>query len=84
MQIHDILIIEIKHTQRKEVIKMIIRLKLKEESHQKYLTRLVKAEKELDPELAHGEADTILCELLKEIGLKKIVSKYAKINKWYA
>ena len=37
-----------------------------------------------DREVAHREADWILCELLTELGYKEIVEIYHKIGKWYA
>ena len=37
-----------------------------------------------DLEMAHGEADDVLCALLKELGYGDVVSAYHKIDKWYA
>jgi len=37
-----------------------------------------------DPEGAHEEADRILCEALKDLGMKKLVTIFDKIVKWYA
>jgi len=37
-----------------------------------------------DPEIAHQNADTILCDLLNEMGIHKIVQAYNQITKWYA
>ena len=36
-----------------------------------------------DPEAAHVEADEVLTELLKEVGLTEITTVYDKIKKWY-
>lgn len=33
---------------------------------------------------AHGEADSILCELLELLGYKDVVAAYNKVEKWYA
>lgn len=37
-----------------------------------------------DTEIAHCNADEILCDLLKSLGYGDVVSEYEKINKWYA
>lgn len=37
-----------------------------------------------DTEAAHGEADDVLCELLRSLGLDDVVDAYSKIEKWYA
>ncbi len=50
----------------------------------KYIEKLKELQNIKDIEYAHSEADKILCELLKEIKLKKIVEEYKKIEKWYA
>lgn len=36
-----------------------------------------------DTEMAHGRADDVLCDLLKEIGYIEVVEEYKKIEKWY-
>ena len=47
-----------------------------------YLKRLKECE-EYDAESAHGRADEILCELLRELGYSDIVDAYEDIDKWY-
>ena len=37
-----------------------------------------------DPEVAHGEADNLLCALLRELGFDEVVDLYEKVDKWYA
>ena len=37
-----------------------------------------------DTELAHINADNILCALLKELGLEKVVIAFCQVSKWYA
>jgi hypothetical protein len=37
-----------------------------------------------DTESNHLNADEILIELIKSIGLHKVVEEYHKVNKWYA
>jgi hypothetical protein len=37
-----------------------------------------------DTEMAHSIADTVLCELLVELGYEDVVEEYNKISKWYA
>ena len=48
-----------------------------------YLKRLKECER-YDTECAHGRADEILCELLRELGYSDIVDAYEDIDKWYA
>lgn len=50
---------------------------------------LEKFEQEADPvagdtEAVHGVVDSIICELLDELGFNEIVGKYDSYNKWYA
>lgn len=37
-----------------------------------------------DEELAHTEADFLICELLKKLGYEKVVEEYDKVDKWYS
>ena len=37
-----------------------------------------------DFELAHLDADNILCDVLTQLGYKELVDLYEKVNKWYA
>ena len=37
-----------------------------------------------DIESAHADADTILCNILIELGYKELVDLYNKVDKWYA
>jgi hypothetical protein len=37
-----------------------------------------------DPEVEHGDADEILCEVLTLLGQKELVDLYKQIHKWYA
>lgn len=37
-----------------------------------------------DTEIAHINADDVLCDLLKSIGYGDVVNEYEKIKKWYA
>lgn len=37
-----------------------------------------------DTEGAHGNADRILCELLRSLGHADVVTEFDKIDKWYA
>jgi hypothetical protein len=37
-----------------------------------------------DTECAHGNADDILCDLLRELGHHAVVEEYEKVDKWYA
>lgn len=37
-----------------------------------------------DTEMAHIDADDVLCELLKSLGYEDVVSEYQNVNKWFA
>jgi phosphomannomutase len=37
-----------------------------------------------DTECAHGNADSILCDLLEKLGYTEVVAEYNKVDKWYA
>ena len=37
-----------------------------------------------DPEIAHVNADKILCELLTSLGFSDVVEEFKKVPKWYA
>jgi len=37
-----------------------------------------------DTEVAHCEADDLLCELLISLGYQDVVDEYYKVPKWYA
>lgn len=37
-----------------------------------------------DPEIAHVNADEVLCELLKSLGFSDVVKEFKKVPKWYA
>ena len=37
-----------------------------------------------DTELAHLDADNILCDVLTQLGYKELVDLYEKVHKWYA
>lgn len=37
-----------------------------------------------DTEVAHIDADDILCDVLTQLGYKELVDLYEKVKKWYA
>ena len=37
-----------------------------------------------DPEIAHVNADEVLCELLTSLGFSDVVEEFKKVPKWYA
>lgn len=37
-----------------------------------------------DQEMAHVQADDILCALLKSLGYGDVLEQYYKVSKWYA
>lgn len=46
--------------------------------------RLRKWQQEGDYEMAHSEADAIICELLRTLGYDDVVEEWHKVGKWYA
>jgi hypothetical protein len=37
-----------------------------------------------DTEVSHINADRLLCDILKEIGLSQVVEEFERCEKWYA
>lgn len=37
-----------------------------------------------DIEVAHGDADDVLCDFLESLGYTEVVKAYKEIDKWYA
>lgn len=37
-----------------------------------------------DKEIAHCNADDVICDLLKALGYEDVVKEYDEIDKWYA
>ena len=56
------------------------------EKSKKYVKKLeeVYKSKSWDVEVAHAEADKVLCELLEKLGYGEVVEAWKKIPKWYA
>ena len=48
------------------------------------LEELDKCQKDGDTELAHSNADDVLCGLLHELGYGDVVAEYHKVHKWFA
>lgn len=48
------------------------------------ISRLKEQQENGDIEIAHANADMILCELLTSLGFSDVVSEYKKIDKWFA
>jgi hypothetical protein len=46
--------------------------------------KAIKVDYNDDTELAHVEADKVLCELLTALGHGDVVTEYNTIGKWYA
>lgn len=53
-------------------------------AHDEAIARLKALEDNDDFEYAHGEADDILCKLLRELGYDDVVDAYDLVGKWYA
>ena len=48
------------------------------------LGRMRGLQKNTDYEVAHAEADDVLCDLLREMGFNELVDSYEQVGKWYA
>lgn len=48
------------------------------------ITKLKLEQHNGDTEVAHSNADQILCDLLTSLGYGDVVHEWAKIDKWYA
>lgn len=48
------------------------------------IEKLKELQKNGDYESAHGDADEVLCELLKALGYEDVVAEWDKVGKWYA
>lgn len=57
---------------------------IEETARQKAIGELKKWQGNTDKEIAHSEADDILCAFLISLGYKDVVSEWEKIEKWYA
>ena len=53
-------------------------------AHERALEKIREAQKERDTEAAHGNADDALCEFLRALGHRKIVSEWEAVRKWCA
>lgn len=49
-----------------------------------YLKRMKQLQESGDIEVAHIEADDILCEVLLQLGYKELVDAFNDLAKWYA
>lgn len=50
----------------------------------KYLSEMKPLEDSNDQELAHGEADDLLCKMLEDLGYQSVVDSYRRVPKWYS
>lgn len=48
------------------------------------LAGLVKCQESDDKEMAHMDADEVLCALLTALGYDDVVAEWEKVGKWYA
>lgn len=48
------------------------------------LAKLAECQKNNDTEMAHSNADDVLCALLDELGYGDVVAEYRKVRKWSA
>jgi len=55
-----------------------------EELRKSIIERLKVCQQNLDIEMAHSDADDLLCELLRELGCSDVVEAWDEVPKWYA
>jgi hypothetical protein len=48
------------------------------------IAELKRLQLDRDAEVAHGEADDVLCKLLAALGYQDVVDEWEKVDKWYA
>ena len=48
------------------------------------IAKLRKCAEDEDVEVAHDDADRVLCELLESLGYADVVEAWHKVPKWYA
>jgi len=48
------------------------------------IAKLVECQHNGDIEIAHGEADDLLCDFLTTLGYADVVAEYRKVAKWFA
>jgi hypothetical protein len=48
------------------------------------IARLKELQESDDLEAAHGEADDILCQLLRQLGYADVIDAWKQVPKWYA
>lgn len=53
-------------------------------SREEAISKLKEAESCWDTEEAHGQADDVLCDLLRSLGYGDVVDAWKKVPKWYA
>ena len=57
---------------------------MNKEIQKKFIKKMQLCETHGDAEVAHSEADDLLCKLLVKLGYHDIIVEYEKIQKWYA
>jgi len=57
---------------------------MKEKLQAEYVEKMKACVENDDTEVAHGDADDLLCEFLRKLGYNELVEKYLEVNKWYA
>ena len=55
-----------------------------EMTREEALKTLSELKREDDIEMAHREADVVLCQLLFTLGYGDVVTEYHRVHKWYA
>ncbi len=51
---------------------------------QDYINQMIALQGLDDIEIIHGQADSLLCQFLIDLGHKDLVEEYKKVDKWYS
>lgn len=51
---------------------------------QEYVEKMKECVENGDTEVAHCDADDLLCEFLRKLNYNKLVGKYLEIKRWFA
>lgn len=46
------------------------------------IAKLKELQQQTDPELAHSQADDLLCLLLRDLGFGDVVDEFEKLTRW--
>ncbi len=74
----------VRHILRKRLAQELSRNTMDKKQLATYKKAMIECARNDDPEKAHKHADTLLCNMLIELGHGEIVDIYHIVTKWYA